>query len=75
MRNRSNLCKKMDFEKFDDRTLLTQGRDIESNQLVFRGNHLNGFYLLASLAFNELIMLFSLPSFSKFNAPGSNALE
>ena len=28
MRNRSNLCKKMDFEKFDDRTLLTQGRAI-----------------------------------------------
>ena len=28
MRNRSNLCKKMDFEKFDDRTLLTQGRDL-----------------------------------------------
>ena len=27
MRNRSNLCKKMDFEKFDDRTLLTQDRD------------------------------------------------
>ena len=27
MRNRSNLCKKMDFEKFDDRTLLTQGLD------------------------------------------------
>ena len=25
MRNRSNLCKKMDFEKFDDRT---QGRDM-----------------------------------------------
>ena len=29
MRNRSNLWKKMDFEKFDDRTLLTQGRDME----------------------------------------------
>ena len=28
MRNRSNLCKKMDFEIFDDRTLLTQGREI-----------------------------------------------
>ena len=28
MRNRSNLCKKMDFEKFDDRTLLTQDRDL-----------------------------------------------
>ena len=28
MRNRSNLCKKMDFEKFDDRTLLTQGREM-----------------------------------------------
>ena len=27
MRNRSNLCKKTDFEKFDDRTLLTQGRE------------------------------------------------
>ena len=27
MRNRSNLCKKMDFEKFDDRALLTQGRE------------------------------------------------
>ena len=27
MRNRINLCKKMDFEKFDDRTLLTQGRE------------------------------------------------
>ena len=30
MRNRSNLCKKMDFEKFDDRTLLTQGRELSS---------------------------------------------
>ena len=30
MRNRSNLCKKMDFEKFDDRTLLNQGRAIST---------------------------------------------
>ena len=37
MRNRSNLCKKMDFEKFDDRTLLTQGREMCDNQVVYNG--------------------------------------
>ena len=37
MRNRSNLCKKTDFEKFDDRTLLTQGREMCDNQVVYNG--------------------------------------
>ena len=35
MRNRSNLCKEMDFEKLDDRTLLTQGGDIYLHIFVY----------------------------------------